>query len=71
METISGALTGHGETTVTTRVPVVLGEGDSWAEALDDVAWTSGDVLVVGTSSRPLADELTQYDSVEWSRQRM
>jgi nucleotide-binding universal stress UspA family protein len=36
---------------VATRVEVVLGRGGSWAEALADVPWGSGEVLAVGTSS--------------------
>jgi len=31
-------------------VETVIGRGSSWAEALDDVAWGEGDVLVVGSS---------------------
>jgi nucleotide-binding universal stress UspA family protein len=34
----------------------VVGEGEDWAEALEDVEWSGGDVLVVGSSSiGPLA----------------
>jgi nucleotide-binding universal stress UspA family protein len=56
METLPAAPTSPGEATaVESRVPVVVGEGDSWGEALHDVAWTSGDVLVVGTSSGPFS----------------
>jgi nucleotide-binding universal stress UspA family protein len=29
----------------------VIGRGETWAEALDDVEWADGDVLVVGSSS--------------------
>ena len=29
----------------------VIGRGTSWAEALDDIGWDEGDVLVVGSSS--------------------
>ena len=29
----------------------VIGHGESWEEALDDVEWDDGDVLVVGSSS--------------------
>lgn len=56
METLPAAPRRPGEATaVATRVPVVVGEGDSWGEALHDVAWTSGDVLVVGTSRGPFS----------------
>jgi nucleotide-binding universal stress UspA family protein len=34
----------------------VVGRGESWQEALEDVEWEEGDVLVVGSSSGgPLA----------------
>jgi nucleotide-binding universal stress UspA family protein len=34
----------------------VVGEGEDWGEALEDIEWTGGDVLVVGSSSiGPLA----------------
>jgi nucleotide-binding universal stress UspA family protein len=32
-------------------VPAVVGRGTSWEEAIDDVDWRDGDVLVVGSSS--------------------
>ena len=32
-------------------VEVVIGHGESWEEALEDVEWDEGDVLVVGSSS--------------------
>jgi nucleotide-binding universal stress UspA family protein len=31
-------------------VETVIGRGASWAEALDDIGWDDGDVLVVGSS---------------------
>jgi nucleotide-binding universal stress UspA family protein len=35
---------------------IVIGEGEDWGEALEDVPWREGDVLVVGSSSiGPLA----------------
>jgi nucleotide-binding universal stress UspA family protein len=34
-----------------TPVDVVVGQGGSWAEALADIPWGSGEVLAVGTSS--------------------
>jgi nucleotide-binding universal stress UspA family protein len=44
-----------GRTATATRVQTVLGQGGSWAEALNDVAWSDGDLLVVGTSHGPLS----------------
>jgi nucleotide-binding universal stress UspA family protein len=44
-----------GQTATATRVETVLGQGGSWAEALHDVAWSDGDLLVVGTSHGPLS----------------
>jgi nucleotide-binding universal stress UspA family protein len=35
-------------------VDTVLGHGTSWSEALHDVPWADGDLLVVGISSGPL-----------------
>ncbi len=32
-------------------VEIAIGHGESWAEALEDVEWEDGDVLVVGSSS--------------------
>jgi nucleotide-binding universal stress UspA family protein len=32
-------------------VETVVGRGETWAEALEDVEWDDGDVLVVGSSS--------------------
>ena len=38
------------------RAEIVVGEGEDWGEALEDVPWREGDVLVVGSSSiGPLA----------------
>jgi nucleotide-binding universal stress UspA family protein len=34
-----------------TGVEIVVGRGESWDEALEDVEWDDGDVLVVGSSS--------------------
>jgi nucleotide-binding universal stress UspA family protein len=34
-----------------TDVEIVIGHGESWDEALEDVEWEDGDVLVVGSSS--------------------
>jgi nucleotide-binding universal stress UspA family protein len=33
------------------HAPTVVGHGASWEEAIDDVEWRDGDVLVVGSSS--------------------
>ncbi len=33
------------------QAPAVVGRGASWEEAIDDVEWRDGDVLVVGSSS--------------------
>ena len=33
------------------QAPAVVGRGASWEEAIDDVEWRNGDVLVVGSSS--------------------
>lgn len=40
---------------LTTRPDLVVGRGDTWAEALADVPWAPGDILVVGTSSSPVS----------------
>ena len=33
-----------------------IGKGSTWDEAVDDIAWSDGDVLVVGSSSlRPVS----------------
>jgi nucleotide-binding universal stress UspA family protein len=45
----------NGQTATATRVETVLGQGGSWAEALHDVTWSDGDLLVVGTSHGPLS----------------
>jgi nucleotide-binding universal stress UspA family protein len=37
--------------TVAGDAPAVVGHGASWEEAIDDVEWRDGDVLVVGSSS--------------------
>jgi nucleotide-binding universal stress UspA family protein len=47
---IARALSGAGGR-VATRVETVVGQGGSWAEALSDVSWVPGEVLVVGVSS--------------------
>jgi nucleotide-binding universal stress UspA family protein len=30
---------------------LVIGHGESWEEAIDDIEWSDGDVLAVGSSS--------------------
>jgi len=35
-------------------VDITVGRGSSWADALTDVAWTDGEILVIGTSSSPI-----------------
>jgi nucleotide-binding universal stress UspA family protein len=37
--------------TAAANTPAVVGHGASWEEAIDDVEWRDGDVLVVGSSS--------------------
>jgi nucleotide-binding universal stress UspA family protein len=39
------------DATVETAAPAVVGRGASWEEAIDDVEWRDGEVLVVGSSS--------------------
>lgn len=36
---------------LTASVETTIGRGHTWSEALDDIAWVPGDVLVVGSSS--------------------
>jgi nucleotide-binding universal stress UspA family protein len=44
-----------GGTATATRVETALGQGSTWAEALHDVTWSDGDLLVVGTSHGPVS----------------
>jgi nucleotide-binding universal stress UspA family protein len=44
-----------GQTATATQVGTALGQGGTWAEALHDVAWSDGDLLVVGTSHGALS----------------
>jgi len=44
-----------GSTSTATQVETVLGQGSTWSQALRDVDWSDGDLLVVGTSSGPLS----------------
>ena len=37
--------------TASGHAPAVVGHGSSWEEAIDDIEWREGDVLVVGSSS--------------------
>jgi nucleotide-binding universal stress UspA family protein len=48
---IDAALRSSSSIAVDTRVPTVVGQGASWAEALSDVAWAEGDLLAIGTST--------------------
>ena len=41
----------HEVETAAGQAPAVVGHGSSWEEAIDDVEWRDGDVLVVGSSS--------------------
>ena len=45
-----GGRRGRGPGPRATAVETVVGRGASWAEALDDLDWGEGDVLVVGSS---------------------
>jgi nucleotide-binding universal stress UspA family protein len=40
---------------VATRVDLVVGQGSSWADALNDVTWRDGEVLAIGTSSSAIS----------------
>lgn len=40
---------------VAVRAQSAVGQGASWVEALADVGWTAGDLLVIGASSSPLS----------------
>src|SRR5919202_5036283 len=35
-------------------VDITVGRGSSWADAMTDIAWTDGEILVIGTSSSPI-----------------
>ena len=39
------------ETAAAGEAPIVVGQGASWEEAIQDVEWRDGDVLVVGSSA--------------------
>lgn len=52
---VGETLSGPTPSAVATEVEVVLGEGGTWDAAIRDVEWTSGDLLVVGTSSSPFS----------------
>ena len=47
--------TGQTRGPAVSRVETVLGQGSTWSEALHDVTWSDGDLLVVGTSNGPLS----------------
>lgn len=61
-ELVVGAWTAHleadisqalaaSEGTVAVKVETVVGQGAAWPEALSDIPWSAGDVLVIGASS--------------------
>jgi nucleotide-binding universal stress UspA family protein len=50
-----GTLGQAGTTATRTGVETVLGRGGTWSDALHDVSWTDGDLLVVGVSTGPLS----------------
>lgn len=43
---------------VATRMETVVGQGNTWAEAVGSVPWAAGDLLVVGTSSSAISSFL-------------
>jgi nucleotide-binding universal stress UspA family protein len=43
---------------VATRMETVVGQGNTWAEAVGAVPWAAGDLLVVGTSSSAISSFL-------------
>jgi nucleotide-binding universal stress UspA family protein len=51
----SGRVDGPAGTSSGAWAETVLGQGGSWSEALHDVVWSDGDLLVVGTSNGPLS----------------
>ena len=52
---IAQALSTTENGSVATRVDTVVGRGTSWAEALADIPWDDGEVLVIGTSSSAIS----------------
>jgi nucleotide-binding universal stress UspA family protein len=44
-------ITAAARAVVPAETEIVVGEGEDWGEALEDVPWREGDVLVVGSSS--------------------
>lgn len=55
VKAVDDASSGPRSSAIATQVEVVLGVGGTWDAAMRDVEWTSGDLLVVGTSSSPLS----------------
>lgn len=51
---IEAALSGS-RGSVATRVDLVVGQGSSWGDALNDVTWRDGEVLAIGTSSSAIS----------------
>jgi nucleotide-binding universal stress UspA family protein len=43
---------------VATRLETVVGQGNTWAEAVGAVPWSAGDLLVVGASSSAISSFL-------------
>ncbi|HEY5822002.1 MAG TPA: universal stress protein [Propionibacteriaceae bacterium] len=54
-EEVAAALEGSRSGSVATKAQTVVGQGGSWAEAIADVPWAAGDVLVIGASSSPIS----------------
>jgi nucleotide-binding universal stress UspA family protein len=52
---IAAALGVAEPTSLATQVETVLGQGDTWPDALTDVSWVDGEVLVIGASSSPVS----------------
>lgn len=55
---IGNALPSGGDGAVATEVEAVVGQGDSWGEAISAVPWAAGDLLVVGASSSAISSFL-------------
>ena len=52
---ITGAMEAAGLGEVADHVDTVVGQGSSWGEAMANVSWSPGDVLVVGASASPFS----------------
>ena len=53
--TTRGAATGSDRASNATSLAIDLGQGSTWAQAMSNIDWSDGDLLVVGTSSGPLS----------------